>query len=169
MAMAACAGFLLAAVAAKSQAEPTDSNSSEALAAAKAWLAQIDAGHYLDSYTAGCIAFHEKVPQDKWLTVLKTIRQPQGNLVSRKETGHTYKPDGFEGLDGQCMIVTYDTSFKNLAVAIEQVVVKKENGAWRGAGYIVGPKPSTDATPNAPPAPTTEIQTQPHTTAPQQQ
>lgn len=157
--MALGASLLLAGSFSRSWAEPEATTLAEATAAARAWLAAIDAEKYQQSYDAGCIAFHEKVASDKWILVLRTIRMPEGTVVSRKESGHTYKPDGFEGLDGQCMIITYDTSFSKLPSAVEQVVVKRENGKWLGAGYIVGPKPSTDSQADAPPNPT-EIQTQ---------
>ena len=114
---------------------------------AQAWVAQIDAARYDDSYAAGCVAFHEKVSADKWNSVLKTLRLPLGAVVNRKESSHLDKPDGFEGLDGECMVIKYTTSFKNLPDAIEIIVVKKEDGKWKGAGYNVLPKQATEPNP----------------------
>lgn len=139
-----------------------DDHTEEALAAAKAWLAQIDAGNYEGSYAFGGSAMHEKVPQSTWVAVLKALRTPWGAVVSRKQTSHIYKPNGIEGLEGECMIITYDTSFKQLSPAREQIVLKWEDGKWRGAGYTGGPKPNPDAQPSAPPSSTTETQTQEH-------
>jgi hypothetical protein len=141
-----CIGILLVASLSKSLAAPGD-NSADALAMAQAWMAQIDAGLYDDSYTAGCVAFHEKVSADKWGSVLKTLRLPLGAVVNRKETSHVEKPDGFEGLDGECLVIKYETSFKNMAAAIEVVVVKREDGKWKGAGYNVLPKQATEPNP----------------------
>jgi len=68
-----------------------------ALVASKAWVAQIDAGQYDESYAFGCGAMHDKVPQDRWTQVLKALRTPWGPVVSRKQLSHIYKPNGYEG------------------------------------------------------------------------
>jgi hypothetical protein len=141
-----CLGSLLIALTSKSLAAPADS-SAAALAMARAWIAQIDAGQYDDSYSIGCIAFHERVSLDKWVSVLKTLRQPLGPVVNRKEISRTDKPDGFEGLDGECMVIKYDTSFKKLPATLEVVVIKREDGKWKGAGYNVIPKQAIESAP----------------------
>jgi hypothetical protein len=134
-----------------------------ALAASKAWVAQIDAGKYDDSYIAACSAMHDKVPQDRWAKVLKVLRTPWGPVVSRKQISHIYKPNGFEKSGGEYMVITYDTSFQKLASATEVVVLKWEDGKWLGAGYNAGAKASPDDNSAAPtPAPTTETHTDTH-------
>ena len=61
------------------------------------------------------------------------------------------------------MIITYDTSFKRLGPATEVVVLKWEDGKWRGGGYNAGAKASPDDdSPPPPPPNTTEIHTEPH-------
>jgi hypothetical protein len=78
---------------------------------------------------------------------------------------HVYQPNGVKGLEGECMTITYNTNFKNYNNVTETVVLKWEDGEWRGAGYFAGVK----ADPNAPPPEpnyTTEVQTQEHATAP---
>jgi hypothetical protein len=72
-----------------------DDRINSALPAALAWVAEIDAGRYDDSYSAAGAALHGKVKQDQWDLVLKTIRPPWGHVVSRKVTSHVYKPDGW--------------------------------------------------------------------------
>jgi len=117
-------------------------SSDEALVAAMAWVAQIDAGEYVESYDAGCDEFHQKVPQDRWVQVLKALRPSFGTVVSRREIKHIFKENGVNGLDGECVVITYDTSFSRLHNGYEEVVLKLEDGKWRGANYQVGPKPS---------------------------
>jgi len=133
-----------------------------AVGASKDWVAQIDAGQYDDSYTAGSGALHEKVAQDRWGLILKTLRTSWGSVINRTQVSHIYKPNGFEGSEGEYMVITYDTSFKTLGPATEIVVLKWEDGKWRGAGYNAMPKPSEDASANEPPNSTTEVQTQEH-------
>jgi len=119
-----------------------DDQITSALPIAKAWVAQIDAGHYDDSYLAAGSALHQKVTQDKWALVLKTFRPVWGNVVSRKTISHVYKPDGYEGASGEFMVITYATTFKNLDSGIEVVVLQREGGQWRGVGYNAGAKPA---------------------------
>jgi Protein of unknown function (DUF4019) len=127
----------------------------DAADAVKLWLAEIDSGKYQQSYDEGCAALHNKVTKDQWLTVMNAIRAPLGTLVSRKEASHVDKPDGVEGLQGECMVFTYNTSFSKVDSSIEIVVLKKEDGVWKGAGYNEqpqGPAPAP-APPPPPPAP----------------
>ena len=140
-----------------------------ALVASKAWVAQIDAGQYDESYAFGCDAMHDKVPQDRWALVLKALRVPWGPAVSRKQISHIYKPNGWEGTEGEFMIITYDTSFKLMSPAREVVVLRWEDGKWRGAGYNAGAKASPDDD-SAPPPPSnpTETHTDPHVKTPPQ-
>lgn len=133
-----------------------------ALVASKTWVAQIDAGQYDESYAFGCSAMHDKVPQDRWSTVLKALRSPWGPVVSRKQLSHIYKPNGYEGSEGEFIVITYDTSFKGMASATEVVVLKWDGGKWRGAGYNAGAKASPDDA-SEPPAPSnTETHTDSH-------
>jgi hypothetical protein len=135
------------------------------LTASKAWVSQIDAGHYEDSYSSGSGALHDKVPEDRWSAVLRAIRNPWGPVVSRTQTSHVYKPDGYEGTEGEFLVITYDTSFQKLSSAKEIVVLKWEDGKWLGAGYNAGGKSSPDEVAEPGPSSTTEIHTENHVQA----
>lgn len=146
-----CSVMALAAVhRAHADADPAMVN--EAVAAAHGWLAQIDAGKYEDSYNEGCLAFHNKVTQGQWTTVLKSLRPPLGTVVSRKVVKTEYKPDGLEGLTGECMVITYNTAFSKVPVDLEIVVLKREDGQWRGAGYNAQPQGDPTEPDSMPPA-----------------
>jgi hypothetical protein len=136
-------------------ADPDPSSANEALATAKNWVAEIDAGKYEESYAEGCTALHNKVTHDQWITVLKAIRPALGDVVSRKEDSHSYKPDGYEGLDGECMVIKYDTSLTKMPSLIEVVVLKREDGKWRGAGYNAQPQTAPEGDIPPPQASTT--------------
>ena len=142
---------------------PSDvpAGTNDAVAAARAWLAEIDAGHYDQSYAEGCRAFHNKVTLDQWKTVLRALRPTFGAMVSRREISSSYRPDGVEGLDGECMLVTFNTSFSNIPSNTELVVLKKEDGQWRGAGYNAQPVQQDQGSAGGPVDPTqTQTQTQ---------
>ena len=90
-------------------------------------------------------------------------------MVSRHQLSHVYKPDGFEGAEGEFLVITYDTAFQKLPTATELVVLRWEDGQWRGAGYNAGPKSTNDALPpDTSPNGSTVIQTE-HTAHPDQQ
>jgi hypothetical protein len=144
------------------RASSAESHTDDALVASKNWVAQIDAGAYQDSYAFGCDAMKEKVPQDRWVQVLTALRTPWGPAVSRKQLSHVFERDGYDGLAGECMVITYDVSFSKMDPAQEVVVLKWEDGKWRGAGYNAGPKPTDDGSAPARPQSTTELQTQAH-------
>jgi len=150
----ACLFVLAATPSARASDDDLVANS---LSAAQSWITQIDSGQYQDSYDSGGSALHEKTKEDVWLRVLRALRQPWGDVLNRKEVNHEFKPDGFEGAEGQFMVVTYDTSFKKLPDAMEVVVLKLEDGKWRGAGYNLGPKPPP-ANSVSPEPPTTEVE-----------
>jgi len=134
----------------------------QALSASKAWVAQIDAGKYDESYAFTCEETRGRFPQDHWVDVLKALRRPWGDVVSREQLSHVYKPNGVKGLNGECVVVTYQTNFKNLSNATEVVVLKWEDGQWRGAGYRAGPTADPNAAPSPVPDNSTEIQTEQH-------
>ena len=134
----------------------------EALSASKSWIAQIDNGKYEDSYSFTCSALRDKVPVDRWVEVLKSVRTPWGPALNRKQTSHIYRPDGVHGLSGECMVITYETTFRKMPNAMEEIVLRWEDGKWRGAGYNAGPKATADDNSAPPPGSDTETHTEPH-------
>jgi hypothetical protein len=135
----------------------------QALVASKAWVAQIDAGQYDESYNFGCDAMHDKVPQDSWASVLKALRAPWGPVAVRKQISHIFKANGYEGTSGEFIVITYDSSFQKLHSATEVVVLKWEGGKWRGAGYNAEVQTSPgDGSETPPTSSTTVTHTEPH-------
>jgi hypothetical protein len=110
----------------------------QAVAVSRNWVGEIDAGKYEDSYSFTCDETRNRFPEDRWVDVLKALRSPWGAMINRQQLSHIYKPNGVPGLEGECMVITYKTAFKNLAPATEVVVLKWEDGKWRGAGYNAG-------------------------------
>jgi len=132
--------------------------------AAKAWLGMIDAGQYQESYSAAGQGLHQTTAQDRWILILKSLRPVWGPVTSRTEGKHVYQPNGITGLSGECMAIAYDTSFKNLPAAQELVILRFEDGKWRGVGYTAGPKPPPDPTAASPmdTPPVTQTQSEVH-------
>jgi hypothetical protein len=143
------AGCLLLLVTSKSFAAD-DANVDAGLAAAKDWTGMIDGGQYEESYNASSDSLRQKLDANKWSVLLKTFRDSWGPVVNRKETNHIYKPNGFEGADGQFLVITYDTSFQKVGELMEVVVMRWEGGQWKGAGYNGGPMPPAPGSDQAP-------------------
>jgi hypothetical protein len=133
-----------------------------AVTAAKAWVAVIDAGKYEDSYDSTCVETRSQFPQDQWVAVLKALRAPWGPVVDREQLSHVYKSDGVPGLEGECVVLTYKTDFKNMAGVTEIVVMKWQDGRWLAAGYNARVIPDPNAPTPEPPPDVTERHTDEH-------
>ena len=78
-----CAALLT--VAASGYAAETDAGAEKAAtAAAQTWLATIDHGDYAQSWQEASALFRSAITADKWKSSLETVRQPLGELTSRK-------------------------------------------------------------------------------------
>jgi hypothetical protein len=137
----------------------------DSLAVARTWVAEIDAGQYEDSYNSGSQALHDQVPENRWVLILNSLRTHWGPVVTRKEVSHVYKSNGYEGAEGEFMVITYDTTFAKLDAVTEVVVLKWEDGKWLGAGYNAGARaaqqesPAPTADQDQSPEPQTETST----------
>lgn len=136
----------------------------DGLTISQSWIGQIDKGQYDESYAAASGEMHDKVPHDRWSLILKSLRAPWGSVVNRQQLRHIYKPNGFEGAEGEFLVITYNTSFQKLDAAKEVVVLRWEDGKWRPAGYNGGPvgNPDSQAGDSSNPNGSTEVHTQDH-------
>jgi len=141
--------LLLTAVSRASADDPINS----ALPAAQTWLSTIDAGKYEESYDMAGQGLYQKLPDKKdWVVSLKIVREAWGPIIDRKQAQHLYQPNGISGLNGECMAITFDTTTKKQGDVVEMVIMRLEDGKWRGVGYTVGAKSDPNATPAVPAA-----------------
>ena len=106
--------------------------------AATAWLAQVDAGKYADSWTSAATAFKQAVTQEKWQDAVKRVRDQVGALKSRTKSSAapTTNPPGAPA--GEYVIFQYSDTFEQRATANETVTaVRDADGTWRIVGYFV--------------------------------
>ncbi len=162
IAFAAALGLLL--VTAPPASASAENHIDEGLAVSQSWVGMIDSGDYDNSYNIASGEMHDKVKQDRWDIILKALRSPWGPLVNRQQLSHIYKPNGYEGTEGEFLIVTYQTAFKKMDVVSEIVVLRWEDGKWRGAGYNAAPQ-GTAVTDDPNQGSPTEVQTQQHVKA----
>jgi ABC-type molybdate transport system substrate-binding protein len=114
------------------------SNEDAGEAAARAWLATVDAGSYAQSWTDAAGLFKKAVDQATWQKQVEAVRSPLGKVVSRKVSSRKYAKSVPGAPDGDYVILTFDTVFEKKASAVENVTPMKDpDGTWRVSGYFI--------------------------------
>ena len=108
-------------------------------AAARSWLALVDAGKYGESWEAAASAFRGSVTRAKWEESLEEVRTHFGKVVSRALKSAKYtKEEGHNGPAGEYVMLQFDTSFEKRPSSIETVTpMKEKDGSWKVAGYFI--------------------------------
>jgi hypothetical protein len=107
-------------------------------AAARTWLATVDAGSYAQSWTDAAAAFKKAVDQPTWQKQLDAVRTPLGKVVSRTVSSRKYTKTVPGAPDGDYVVITFDTVFEKKASAVETVTPMKDpDGTWRVSGYFI--------------------------------
>lgn len=115
--------------------EATDQKS---LDAAKQWLSLVDKGEYAKSWTNGSLTFKLTISDARWQSLMKAIREPLGNVVSRDllEQRPSKDPAGLP--KGDYMVIFFKTNFANREDAHELLTLLQESdGNWRVLTYQV--------------------------------
>ena len=118
-----------------------DDTSQQAADIAKSWLVLLDAGKYEQSWTDASTAFKGAVTQVQWVGMVKPVREPLGEVVSRN-----LDPPGVEftkslpnGVVGDFAIVHFATKFAKGGDTKETVILTMDGGAWKVAGSFIKP------------------------------
>lgn len=119
-----------------------------AVAAIKAWLEVIDQGHYAQSWDeADGQEFKKALTQVQWVQALDQARKPLGKVKSRllasaalQLASNKNAPSSVIKLNSDIVTAQFNTSFENLAAALETVIFEKTtDGSWKAVGYTVRP------------------------------
>ena len=109
--------------------------------AAESWLPLIDAGKYGESWDQAAEVFRSAVTKEKWEQAVGNVRQQTGKLKSRKLTRAEYTEQLPNAPKGEYVLIQYDSSFENVASAVETIVpMREKDGTWKVSGYFVKPK-----------------------------
>jgi hypothetical protein len=114
-----------------------------AVNAIKAWLKSIDEGRYQQSWDSASSQFQKAITSRDWVAALESARKPAGactkrTLASVLPQNGLPDPNG-KMLKGEFVIAQFQSSFTNLAAALETVTFEKENGTWKASGYFIKP------------------------------
>lgn len=105
---------------------------------ARDWLALTDAGNGAASWEAAAQLFKNAMPRDRWIELLKQVRDPLGKLDQRSVLSTNFATSFPGAPDGNYAIVLFRTSFAKKADGAESVTLQRESdGAWRVVGYFI--------------------------------
>ena len=102
-------------------------------AAAREFLADVDAYDWEASYAATGSQFRSRNTLKIWSDASDKVRIPLGTVSSREATGYQEvyaPPNGYR-------VVTFRTDFSGKPGAVETVTLEREGGAWRVVSYII--------------------------------
>ncbi len=111
-------------------------NLTESALAAQEWLKAVDAHEYGKSWDLGSAVFKLTISREEWTTAMKAMREPLGNVISRKVVDQrtAANPQGLPA--GEYIVLFYSTSFSNRSKANELLtLVKEKDGQWRVLTY----------------------------------
>jgi hypothetical protein len=115
-----------------------------AVAAMLTWLKEIDDNQYAQSWTDASTFFQKALTSEKWVAALNSVRTPLGKCTDRKFASalhQTEVPSPSGTIKGDFVVAQFNSSFENLAYAIETVCFEKESdGTWKASGYYIKPK-----------------------------
>jgi beta-lactamase regulating signal transducer with metallopeptidase domain len=126
------------------RADETTDSKTAAVAAMQVWLQEIDGNQYAQSWTDASSFFQKAVTSDQWITALNGVRTPLGKCNARRLASclrQTEAPSPTGTKRGDFVVAQFDSSFENLAYAVETVSFEKApDGTWKASGYYIKPK-----------------------------
>lgn len=111
--------------------------STDAAAAAKAWLVLVDKGDYAQSWATSSTLMQARVTQADWTKAAQPIHEQLGAVVSREPAGVEMMKALPGAPDGEYAIVRFNTKFEKKADAKETVTMLLDGGIWKSAGYFI--------------------------------
>ena len=131
----AAALWALAAASAWGQA---DLDSTPGLAAARAWLSDLDAGRYGATYEEASPLLRDSMTRVQWETGIERARGPLGVAIARKLRLASCTRGTQADPEAEICTVRYSTQFENRPLGDEQVtVLRARDGTWRVAAYTL--------------------------------
>ena len=124
--------------------DDSSQSTAPALTAMQTWLREIDHDQYAQSWTDASDSFQKAVTSDQWTAALNSVRTPLGKCSGRSVASalHQMEVPGPTGpIKGDFVVAQFNTSFANLAYAVETVCFEKAaDGTWKASGYYIKPR-----------------------------
>lgn len=106
--------------------------------AAQEWLALLDADRYEATWTEASSYFKSKVRKQQWAQKVKGVHQPLDSLRSRSLAAARYTTSVPKAPTGEYVVAQYRATYGSRPMA-ETLYLKKEQGGWGVAGYLIRP------------------------------
>lgn len=103
--------------------------------AALAWLKLLDQGDYRQSLVDSSEILRTTNTVQQWIAILNKIRQPLGQVASRKLIDGNFSIDPPGVPAGVYIWAKFNTTFSNGQSRVETVILRSENGAWKVTAY----------------------------------
>lgn len=105
--------------------------------AANGWMTLVDQGKWQASWQAAAAMFRSQVTEARWAEMVTPVRQPLGAVVTRRFQS-VLKAKMLPGApDGDYEILKFQTAFAERGDLTETVILVREGGGWRVAGYFI--------------------------------
>jgi Protein of unknown function (DUF4019) len=109
----------------------------EAAAAAKTWLAVVDAKNYPESWKDAADLFQQGVSEAKWDGMVQGARDKVGPLKSR-DLQAVQLTKTLPGVpDGDYAVVSFKADFETKGPSTEVITLVHEHGKWKVGGYFI--------------------------------
>ncbi len=117
---------------------PDKEKAAAASAAAGKFLHLVDTDQFAQSWQISASLLKEKVPEQKWVDQLQRTRAITGPLVERTQDSMSYSTSAKDSPEGEYVLITFDTDFKQKPDVSEIVTVMLDKDkTWRVAGYFI--------------------------------
>ncbi|MBI2689019.1 MAG: DUF4019 domain-containing protein [Acidobacteria bacterium] len=101
------------------------------------WLALLDQAKYKDAWKQASQHQRPQISADEWESQIRAMRTAAGALQQRGYQSAKPSKTLAGAPDGDYLILEYATTFANKPKAVEVVVMSKEPGGWKAAGYSI--------------------------------
>jgi D-alanyl-D-alanine-carboxypeptidase/D-alanyl-D-alanine-endopeptidase len=111
---------------------------SAAQAAAKDWLALVDAGRYAESWDETAAPMKAAITRAAWESTSNAVRKPLGAMKFRNLKSARFTRNLPGAPQGEYVVIVYDSAFENFPAATETVApMRDKDGKWRVSGYFI--------------------------------
>ena len=101
------------------------------------WLNIVDNGDYAQSWQQADAFFQKNVTEDLWVSKLKEVRTPLGEVESREQANRKTFTALPQLPEGEYVLLQFNTDFENRPESTESVTLKKSDGQWQVIGYFI--------------------------------
>jgi hypothetical protein len=105
--------------------------------AAEKWLTLLDQARFKDAYKQSSQHSRAQATSPEWEAQIKAMRDAAGEWKSRKFSSAKPAKSLAGAPDGDYMLLEFSSVFANKPSAVESLMLSRESGTWKPAGYFI--------------------------------